>query len=121
MSDFYGTVATFTEDDMRGDFVAAARFYTEVNDIATKANWDINRIVTNNDGARWRALMTGTPTGVQEARQDVIDLCRTKLPDPPSIEVDYAGRITDPRLARLLAPVDKEIVYLPPPPDPTSE
>ena len=114
MKDFYSMVATFTEDDMRGDFVAASRFYTEVNDIATKANWDINRIVTNNDGARWRALMTGTPTGVQEARQDVLDLCRTKLPDPPSIEVDYAGRITDPILARLLAPGDKEIIYLPP-------
>jgi len=121
MKDFYDTVATFTEGDMRGDFVAAGRFYSEIDDIATKANWDINRIVADNDGARWKALMTGTPTGVEEARQDVLDLCRTKLPEPPSIETDYAGRITDPALARLLAPADKEIIRLPPPPETGSD
>jgi hypothetical protein len=117
MQDFYTEVATFTEGDVQGDFIAASRFYTEVNNIGAKANWDVNRIVSNNDGARWRALMIGTPTGVQESRQAVRDLCRTNLPDPPSIEVDYAGRITDPILARLLAPADKEIIHLAPPPE----
>lgn len=121
MQDFYTEAATFTEGDLRGDVIAAARFCTEVNDIAVKANWDIDRIVRNNDGARWRALMTGTPTGVQEARQDLRDLCRTNLPDPPFIEVDSAGRIRDPALARLLAPVDKEIHPPPPPPEPTPD
>ena len=121
MQDFYTEAATFTEGDLRGDVIAAGRFYTEVNDIAVKANWDIDRIVRNNDGARWRALMTGTPTGVQEARQDLRDVCRANLPDPPSIEVDSAGRIRDPTLAKLLGPVDKEIHRPPPPPETTPD
>jgi hypothetical protein len=109
MQNFYTEASTFTEGDLHGDLIAASRFYTEVNDIATKAGWDVARIVADNDGARWKALMTGTPTGVQEARQDVRDLCRANLPDPPSIEVDGAGRIRDPQLARLLAQPDKEL------------
>ena len=42
--------------------------------------------------------MTGTPTGVREAGQE-IEVCRINLPDPPSIEVDHSGRIIDPKLA----------------------
>ena len=85
------------------------RFYKEVNDIAVKANWDVDRIVRNNDGARWKALLTGTPTGVVEARQAIRDRCRVNLPEPPSIEVDSTGQIRDPRLAKLLEQVDKEL------------
>ena len=106
---FYTDAATFTEGELRGDLTAASRFYKEVNDIAVKANWDVDRIVRNNDGVRWKALLTGTPTGVQEARKDIRDLCRVNLPDPPSIEVDGAGLIRDPRLAKLLEQVDKEL------------
>jgi hypothetical protein len=109
MQDFYTEGATFTEGDLRGDLIAASRFYKDVNDIAIKANWDVDRIVRNNDGARWKALLTGTPTGVQESRKDIRDLCRVNLPDPPSIEVDAAGFIRDPRLAKLLEQVDKEL------------
>ena len=109
MQGFYTEAATFTEGDLRGDLTAASRFYKEVNDIAVKADWDVDRIVRNNDGVRWKALLTGTPTGVQEARQDIRDVCRVNLPDPPSIEVDGAGRIRDPRLAKLLEQVDKEL------------
>ena len=109
MQNFYTEAATFTDGDLRGDLTAAARFYKEVNDIAVKANWDFDRIVRNNDGARWKALLTGTPTGVPEARQDVLDRCRINLADPPSIEVDSAGLIRDPRLAKLLEQVDKEL------------
>ena len=109
MQGFYTEAATFTDGDLRGDLAAAARFYKEVNDIAVKANWDVDRIVRNNDGARWKALLTGTPTGVAESRQDIRDRCRVNLPDPPSIEVDSAGLIRDPRLAKLLEQVDKEL------------
>jgi hypothetical protein len=109
MQGFYTEAATFTDGDLRGDLAAAARFYKEVNDIAVKANWDVDRIVRNNDGARWKALLTGTPTGVAEARQDIRDRCRINLADPPSIEVDSAGLIRDPRLAKLLEQVDKEL------------
>ena len=110
MQDFYTEAATFTEGDLRGDLIAASRFYKEVNDIAIKANWDVDRIVRNNDGARWKALLTGTPTGVQEARNDIRNLCRVNLADPPSIEVDSSGLIRDPRLAKLLEPADKELI-----------
>jgi len=109
MQGFYTEAATFTDGDLRGDLTAASRFYKEVSDIAVKANWDVDRIVRNNDGVRWKALLTGTPTGVQEARKDIRDLCRVNLPDPPSIEVDGAGLIRDPRLAKLLEQVDKEL------------
>ena len=109
MQGFYTEAATFTDGDLRGDLTAAARFYKEVNDIAVKANWDVDRIVRNNDGGRWKALLTGTPTGVAEARQDIRDRCRINLADPPSIEVDSAGLIRDPRLAKLLEQVDKEL------------
>jgi len=109
MQGFYTEAATFTDGDLRGDLAAAGRFYKEVNDIAVKANWDVDRIVRNNDGARWKALLTGTPTGVAEARQDIRDRCRINLADPPSIEVDSAGLIRDPRLAKLLEQVDKEL------------
>jgi hypothetical protein len=109
MQGFYTEAATFTDGDLRGDLTAAARFYKEVNDIAAKANWDVDRIVRNNDGARWKALLTGTPTGVAESRQDIRDRCRINLADPPSIEVDSAGLIRDPRLAKLLEQVDKEL------------
>jgi hypothetical protein len=118
MQDFYTEAATFTDGDLRGDLKAAARYYTEVNAIANKANWDVNVIVRNNDGLRWKALLTGTATGVEESRADIRDRCRTNLPDPPSIEVDSYGRIRDPRLARLLAPLDREIYRPPPEPDP---
>jgi hypothetical protein len=120
LQDFYTEAATFTEGDVRGDLIAASRFYKEVNDIAIKANWDVDRIVRNNDGVRWKALLTGTPTGVQEARKDIRDLCRVNLPDPPSIETDGAGYIRDPRLAKLLEPVDKELAGSPPAPPPTT-
>ena len=110
MQNFYTEAATFTEGDLRGDLIAASRFYKEVNDIAIKANWDVDRIVRNNDGARWKALLTGTPTGVQEARNDIRNLCRVNLADPPSIEVDSSGLIRDPRLAKLLEPADKELI-----------
>jgi hypothetical protein len=109
MQGFYTEAATFTDGDLRGDLTAAARFYKEVNDIAVKANWDVDRIVRNNDGARWKALLTGTPTGVAESRQDIRDRCRINLADPPSIEVDSAGLIRDQRLAKLLEQVDKEL------------
>ena len=109
MQGFYTEAATFTDGDLHGDLIAAARFYKEVNDIAVKATWDVDRIVRNNDGARWKALLTGTPTGVAESRQDIRDRCRVNLPDPPSIEVDSAGLIRDPRLAKLLEQVDKEL------------
>ena len=109
MQGFYTEAATFTDGDLRGDLTAAARFYKEVNDIAVKANWDVDRIVRNNDGARWKALLTGTPTGVAESRKAIRDRCRVNLADPPSIEVDGAGYIRDPRLAKLLGQVDKEL------------
>ena len=109
MQDFYTEASTFTDGDLRGDLSAAARFYKEVNDIAIKANWDVDRIVRNNDGARWKALLTGTPTGVPEARAAITARCRVTMPDPPSIELDSAGLIRDPRLARLLDQVDKEL------------
>ncbi|HUP74809.1 MAG TPA: hypothetical protein VM282_17330 [Acidimicrobiales bacterium] len=109
MQIFYTEAATFTDGDLRGDLTAAARFYKEVNDIAVKANWDVDRIVRNNEGGRWKALLTGTPTGVPEARQSIRDRCRINLPDPPIIEVDSAGFIRDPRLAKLLEQVDKEL------------
>jgi hypothetical protein len=109
MQNFYTEAATFTDGDLRGDLTAASRFYKEVNDIAVKANWDVDRIVRNNDGARWKALLTGTPTGVPDARQAIRDRCRVNLPDPPSIEVDSSGFIRDQRLAKLLEQVDKEL------------
>jgi hypothetical protein len=119
MGEFFTEAATFTEGDLRGDFLAASRYYREVNDIARKADWDIDRIVRNNDGPRWRALLTGIPTGVEESRNDLRVTCRANLPPPPSIEVDRSGRILDPELAKLLAPPDKEIHR--PPPEPEAE
>jgi len=118
MQDFYTEAASFTDGDIHGDFVAASRFYKEVNDIATKADWDVDRIVRANDGPRWRALLTGVPTGVEESRNDVLVRCRANLPAPPAIEVDRSGRIRDPALAKLLAPVDREIHRAPPEPEP---
>jgi hypothetical protein len=109
MQEFYTEASTFTDGELRGDLLAAARFYKEVNDVAVKANWDIDRIVRNNDGARWKALLTGNPTGVGEARAAIANRCRVTLPDPPSIELDSAGYIRDPRLARLLEQPDKEL------------
>ena len=119
MQTFYTEAATFTDGDLRGDLIAASRFYKEVNDIAVKANWDVDRIVRNNDAPRWKALLTGTPTGVEESRQSIRDRCRVNLPEPPSIELDWAGRIRDPRLAALLATTDKEIHRPAPEPEPT--
>jgi hypothetical protein len=109
MQNFYTEASSFTDGDLRGDLAAAARFYKEVNDIAAKANWDVDRIVRNNEGARWKALLTGTPTGVGEARAAIAARCRINLPDPPSIELDSTGQIRDPRLAKLLEPPDKEL------------
>jgi hypothetical protein len=109
MRDFYTEAASFTDGDLRGDLSAAARFYKEVSDIGAKANWDVDRIVRNNDGARWKALLTGTPTGVAEARAAIAARCRIALPDPPAIEVDSTGQIRDPRVAKLLDVPDKEL------------
>jgi hypothetical protein len=109
MRDFYTEASSFTDGDIRGDLTAAARFYKEVNDIAAKANWDVDRIVRNNDGARWKALLTGTPTGVAEARGAIAARCRISLPDPPVIELDSNGQIRDQRLAKLLEQPDKEL------------
>ena len=109
MQDFYTEAASFTDGDIHGEFVAAGRFYKEVNEIATKSDWEVERIVRANDGPRWKALLTGIPTGVDESRNDIRVRCRANLPAPPSIEVDGSGRIRDPALAKLLAPIDKEI------------
>jgi hypothetical protein len=65
--------------------------------------------VRNNDGARWKALLTGTPTGVAEARAAIAARCRIALPDPPAIELDGSGQIRDPRVAKLLEEPDKEL------------
>jgi hypothetical protein len=117
LAGFYGELATFTDGELRGDFAAAGRFYKEVDDIGRKGQWDLDRIVRNRDGDRWRALMTGMPTGVQESRVAVRDRCRIEPPEPPSIEIDARGRIVDPLIAKLLAPAEREI-YRPPPPPP---
>ena len=117
---FYADVATFTEGELHGDFDAASRFYKEVNEIGRKADWDLDRIVRNKDGDRWRALMTGTPTGVEESRQAIRDRCRLEPPAPPSIPTDGRGHILDQHVARLLAPAEREI-YRPPPPPPEEE
>ena len=119
MQDFYAEVASFTQGDLRGEFSAASRYYREVNEIAVKAKWDVDAIVRNNDGARWRALLTGTPTGVEESREVVRERCRVHLAPPPFIEVYGRGRISDPRLAKLLEPVDREIHRPPPEPEPS--
>jgi hypothetical protein len=113
---FYTDLATFTDGELHGDFLAASRFYREVDDIGRKADRDLDRIVRNNDGDRWRALMTGVPTGVQESRHVIRDRCRVEPPEPPSIATDARGRILDPLIATKLAPAEREIVRPPPPP-----
>jgi hypothetical protein len=37
----YAEAVTFTEGDLRGDLVAASRAYKEIDDIGTKADWDV--------------------------------------------------------------------------------
>jgi hypothetical protein len=118
---FYTDLATFTDGELHGDFLAASRFYKEVNDIGRKAEWDLDRIVRNNDGDRWRALMTGMPTGVQESRHVIRDRCRIEPPEPPSIATDARGRILDPLIAQKLAAPEREILRPPPPPPEETE
>ena len=109
MEGFYGEAALFTEGDLHGNIDAARRYYTQLNDIGGRGNWDVARIVNNKDGDRWRALIISAPPGVEESRSAVRDLCRVELPPAPLVALNSDGSIADPALRRLLDPLDREL------------
>lgn len=106
---FYGEAAGFTDGPLKAELVAAHRYYKDLNTIGAKGNWDAATIVRNQDGERWRQLIAGTPTGVNEARSAIEAQCRLQLPAAPTTPVGSDGRILDPRLRALLDPKDKEL------------
>ena len=106
---FYTEAAQFTQAELHGNVDAARRYYADLIDVGTRGGWDVQRIVRNKEGDRWRALVAASPAGLDEARSAVLELCRVTLPPPPLVELDSNGEIKDPALRKLLAQVDKEL------------
>jgi hypothetical protein len=81
---FYTQARELVTGDIRAEYDAAARYYTEYNAIGEPYDYDTERIAKEGDGERWAQLRQRPPLGVDQARADIAAECRVDLPAAPS-------------------------------------
>jgi hypothetical protein len=89
---FYERAKALAPDDSRPEFDAAARYYTEYNNIGEPLDYDFWAILATPDGARWVQLLFREPLGVAAARANVSYLCQVDLPPPPTVTTTTTTR-----------------------------
>ena len=82
---FYSESAKLVDGAARGEFDAAARYYTEFNEIGSSYDYDVYRITAAGKGDRWAQLVYRPPLGIETARAAVQFACRVELPSPPTL------------------------------------
>jgi hypothetical protein len=82
---FYERASEFAAPDARPEYEAAARYYTEYNNIGEPYEYDFWAILGSPDGARWMTLLFREPLGVGVARANVAYLCHVEVPPPPTL------------------------------------
>jgi hypothetical protein len=98
---FYTRASELAPPDVRPEYEAAARYYTEFNNIGEPYEYDFWAILGSSDGPRWMHLLFREPLGVPTARVNVAFICRLEVPPPPTLTTTT----TRPR-ATTTAPVD---------------
>jgi hypothetical protein len=98
---FYTRAGDLAPEDVRPEYEAAARYYTEYNNIGEPYEYDFWAIIGSPDGPRWMQLLFLEPLGVATARANVGYICRVEVPPPPTVTTTT----TRPR-ATTTAPVD---------------
>jgi hypothetical protein len=82
---FYTRASELAGADARPEYVAAARYYTEYNNIGEQYEYDLFAILNSSDGERWQQLLFRAPLGVEAARANVVFVCQVEVPPPPTI------------------------------------
>lgn len=83
--EFYARGAELAPPEVRPEFEAALRYYTEFNDIGELYGYDLMAALASPDAPRWQQLVFTEPLGVPAARGAVQFLCDVELPPPPTI------------------------------------
>jgi hypothetical protein len=89
---FYERARTLAPDDTKPEFEAAARYYTEYNNIGEPFEYDFFAILASPDGPRWLQLLFREPLGVGAARANIAYLCEVTLPPPPTVTTTTTTR-----------------------------
>ncbi len=94
--EFYAKVVDVVPTEVRAEYDAAYRYYTEYNDLAEPHGYDGLTILLSDGGERWGALVNGTPPGIDATRANVAFLCeQLELPDPPLMSAGEFERLSD--------------------------
>ena len=94
--EFYGKVVDVVPVEIRAEYDAAFRYYTEYNDLAEPHDYDGLTILISDGGERWGALVNGTPPGIAATQANVAFLCeQLELPDPPLMSASEFKRLND--------------------------
>ena len=89
---FYEQAKTLAPTDAQPEYDAAARYYTEYNNIGEPYEYDFFAIMASPDAQRWTQLLFGEPLGVATARANVAFLCQVNVPPPPTITTTTTTR-----------------------------
>lgn len=83
--EFYERGSELAPPNVRPEFEAALRYYTEFNDIGELYGYDLFAAMASPDAQRWSHLVFSEPLGVPAARSATQFLCGVELPPPPTI------------------------------------
>ncbi len=94
--EFYTKVVDGVDDQVRAEYSAALRYYTEYNDLALPFNYDGLSILQSDGGQRWGLLASSEPPGVEATRANVAFLCGgLEIPEPPLLSASEFERLSD--------------------------
>ncbi len=94
--EFYESVIDGVSDQIRAEYSAALRYYTEYNDLALPHNYDGLTILQSDGGERWGLLASSEPPGVEATRANVAFLCGgIEIPEPPLMSASEFERLSD--------------------------
>jgi hypothetical protein len=82
---FYAKAVRLVDAQLRPDFDALLRYYTEFNAIGAEFDYDLERIAEAGRGDRWAQLLYRSPAGVDVAERTIAERCEVALPPPPTV------------------------------------
>jgi hypothetical protein len=93
---FFARTVKLVEADLRPDFDALLRYYTEFNDIGAEFDYDLQRITDAGRGDRWAQLLYHAPAGVEVAERTIAERCQVAIPAPPTVITEPPTTFTIP-------------------------
>lgn len=94
--EFYARVIDGVSDQIKAEYSASLRYYTEYNELALPYNYDGLTILQSDGGERWGLLASSEPPGVEATRANVAFLCDgVEIPEPPLMSSSEFERLQD--------------------------